>query len=117
MTEHPVPDCTSARLNWKFINGLFLSAISLLPDRVSFAVYASRPFDTDELSRLPVRLADSEGTAYQLLPPEGGAIDGKAQIEFVPSVPSGCTVLQLSAPGVGLHIPVGGKLRPNAEPR
>jgi hypothetical protein len=86
----------------KLRNGLYLRRVALYADRVSFEVFASRPLAWEDLSSL--RLDDDVGTEYRLAEPEGGAIEGPADIEFTPAVPAGWSRLHLRQPGRGLHI-------------
>jgi len=83
----------------KLSNGLYIRAITLYDDRVSFEVYASRLFDADELRTL--QLHDSVGTEYERIDPDQ-VIEGQASILFRPALPSGAN-LQLSQPGWGLR--------------
>jgi hypothetical protein len=85
----------------KLRNGLFLEAIAVYEDRISFEVFAARPLRAEQLAGL--RLSDDRGTYYELSRPENGVIDGRGRIEFKPAPPAG-TSLHLSEPGWGLHI-------------
>lgn len=89
----------------KLRNGLFLRAVALSADRVAFQVFASRPLRAEDLAT--IRVTDDVGTRYEMVPLEAGVIDGRATIEFSPSVPNCWSSLQLSQPGWGLHIVSG----------
>ena len=83
----------------KLRNGLYIRAITLYDDRVSFEVYASRPFGPDELGTL--QLNDSVGTQYERINPDQ-VIEGEGSILFGPALPSGAN-LNLSQPGWALR--------------
>ena len=83
----------------KLRNGLYIRAIALYDDRVSFEVYASRALGVDELATL--RLTDSVGTEYERMDPDQ-VIEGRGSIVFRPALPSGAN-LHLSQPGWGLR--------------
>jgi hypothetical protein len=86
----------------KLRNGLYLRGVALYADRISFEVFASRSLAWEDLRTL--QLHDDAGTEYQLVEPEGGVIDGRAEIEFRPAVPARWASLDLGQPGWGLHI-------------
>ena len=82
-------------------NGIYLRAINLYEDRISFEVYTSRPFGADELAK--VTLTDDAGTEYEMVSPvEGDVIDGRASIVSNPALRGGVN-FHLSEPGWGLH--------------
>lgn len=85
----------------KLRNGIYLRAIKLYRDRISFEVYASRPFRARELAK--VTLTDGAGTEYEMVSPtEGDVIEGRCCIAFSPAPPAGVN-FHLSEPGWGLH--------------
>jgi hypothetical protein len=86
----------------KLRNGLFLRGVALYDDRVAFEVFASRALNMEDIADL--RFTDDVATEYEMVPPESGAIEGKARIEFTPAVPVGWSHLHLSQPGWGHHI-------------
>ena len=86
----------------KLRNGLYLRGVALYADRISFEVFASRPLVWEDLRTL--QLADDTGTEYQLVEPEEGAIEGRAEIEFRPGAPARWASLNLGQPGWGLRI-------------
>jgi hypothetical protein len=87
----------------KLRNGLFLRGAALYEDRIVFEVFASRALHVeDDLADL--RFTDDVGTKYEMVPPESGAIEGKALIEFRPAVPAGWSHLHLSQRGWGHHV-------------
>lgn len=88
-------------LKGKLRNGIWLRAINFYGDRLSFEVYASRPFGADEFVELI--LFDDAGTEYEMVSPvEGDVIDGHGSIVFRPGLPAGVN-FHLSRPGFGLH--------------
>jgi hypothetical protein len=98
--ERASKPCCVIEGNGKLRNGLFLRRIALYGDRIAFEVFASRPFRAEDLATLC--LADDVGTKYEMAPLESGVIDGRARIEFTPTLPSG-SQLHLRGPGWGLH--------------
>jgi hypothetical protein len=86
----------------KLRNGLYLRSVVLYADRISFEVFASRPLTGEDLRTL--RLLDDLGTQYEMAPPEGGVLDGRAEIEFEPAVPPQWSHLHLTQPGWGLRM-------------
>jgi hypothetical protein len=86
----------------KLRNGLYLRGVALYADRISFEVFASRSFAWEDLRTL--QLADDVGTTYRLVEPEGGAIEGRGEIEFRPGAPGRWASLHLGQPGWGLTI-------------
>jgi hypothetical protein len=82
----------------KLRDGLYIRAITLYDDRVSFEVYASRLLGADELGTL--QLNDSVGTEYERINPDQ-VIEGQGSIVFRPALPSGAN-LNLSQPGWAL---------------
>jgi hypothetical protein len=93
VSEPQVIECAG-----KLRNGLYIRAITLYDDRVSFEVYASRPLGPEELGTL--RLNDSVGTEYERIDPDQ-VIAGQGSIHFRPALPSGAD-LNLSQPGWAL---------------
>jgi hypothetical protein len=88
-------------LKGKLRNGIYLRAIGLYQDRISFEVYASRPIGVDELAKFTLR--DDADTEYEMVSPVGGdVIDGAGAIVFKPGLPAGAN-FHLSEPGWGLH--------------
>jgi hypothetical protein len=88
-------------LKGRLRNGIYIRAINLHEDRISFEVYASRPTGADELAK--VTLTDDAGTEYEMVSPvEGGVIDGHGSIVFKPGLPAEVN-FHLSEPGWGLH--------------
>ena len=85
----------------KLRNGLYIRALAIYHDRIVFEVFASRPWEAEELATFV--LADEVGTDYELASPEGDVLEGKGRLEFTPALPSGASTLQLSQPGWGLH--------------
>jgi hypothetical protein len=86
----------------KLRNSIFLRGVALYRDRVAFEVFASRPFDPEELESL--RLTDNLGTHYEMLPLALETLDGRGRIEFVPGAPAAWSHLHFGEPGWGLHI-------------
>jgi hypothetical protein len=88
-------------LKGRLRNGIYLRATNLYEDRISFEVYASRPFGADELAKFT--LTDDACTEYEMVSPvEGDVIDGRGSIVFKPGLPAGVD-FHLSEPGWGLH--------------
>jgi hypothetical protein len=83
-------------------NGLYLSRIALYDDRIALELFASRPFRAADLADM--RLEDGVDTQYEMIPPKTDVIDGKARIEFEPSVPTDWSNLYLNQPGRVLMI-------------
>jgi hypothetical protein len=82
----------------KLPGGIYLVSIELHANRVSCAIYTSRPIPVQEL-RERLTLRDSVGTAYVMQPSAEEIIDGKGVIEFAPGLPPDATRLTFGVPG------------------
>ena len=100
--EDPRPPACVIRAPGKLRNGLFLDEVAFYDDRISFRVFASRPFRADEFAAL--RLTDDVGTDYAMVPRLDDVSDGHTAVEFRPAPPIHWSRLHLAQPGRGFHI-------------